>query len=150
MKIIHAKLSDCKELSELTYSSKKYWGYSDEQLNYWIDDLTITEAYLKWNTVMKIEDKNKIIAYYSLGKIAGRSIKLDNLFVRPDHIRQGLGTILLNDAINESLNLNCKIIWLESDPNAASFYLKHGFNTIAQKKSSIPDRFIPVMNKEIK
>ena len=36
-----------------------------------------------------------------------------------------------------------------SDPNAASFYAKYGFKQVSKEKSSIPGRFLPVMEKDL-
>jgi len=38
---------------------------------------------------------------------------------------------------------------LEADPNATNFYLKMGFKIIEQKESSIPNRFLPIMEKDL-
>ena len=149
MEIILAKTEDSKKLTEITKVSKAYWGYSIAQLKLWDADLTITENDIAENKVMKVLENNEIIAYYSLKKAEGKKVKLDNLFVLPGYIGKGIGSTLLNNAIQYCLKLNCIEVWLESDPNATNFYLKHGFKVIAQKESSVPGRYLPIMSKTI-
>ena len=38
---------------------------------------------------------------------------------------------------------------LLADPNAFPFYMSQGFIIIDQKESSIPNRFLPIMQKDL-
>lgn len=49
------------ELSELAKKSKRFWGYSDEWMDLWDDDLTLTEEYITTNEVWHIENESKDI-----------------------------------------------------------------------------------------
>jgi hypothetical protein len=37
-----------------------------------------------------------------------------------------------------------------ADPNAVSFYVSKGFHEIDRKESTIPGRFLPVMQKDLR
>ena len=149
MKIEAADSADHLELSDLTKLSKAFWGYSDAQILAWDEDLTLSEAYFDNNHVYKAIDREKLIAYYSYGRENAHTVKLDNLFVHPEWIGKGIGQTLMSHFLNELANTNYKRIVLDADPHAEKFYLKLGFHTIDQLQSSVPGRFLPIMELKI-
>jgi N-acetylglutamate synthase-like GNAT family acetyltransferase len=144
MKIQKATPNDAAILTNITKKSKAYWGYSNEQIENWSAQLTITKEYLENNQVYKLEVNNLIVGYYSY-IILEENIQLDNLFILPNCIGTGLGTFLMNDFLGKIKTLKVKKVLLESEPNAEKFYNKFGFKTIEQIKTSIKDRFLPLM-----
>src|SRR4051812_28173078 len=102
--IIPADKNDSEKLTALTRISKAHWGYTAEQLEKWEADLTISANYIDENSVFKFMIGEKIVAYYSLFFPEEQRIQLDNLFVLPDYIGKGIGTLLLNNAIEQSKN----------------------------------------------
>lgn len=150
MKLVPAKVQDHERLTFITRQSKAYWNYSEAQLKEWEGDLLITPDFIQKNIVFQLIDKEEIIAYYTLIENEGKSsILLENLFILPDYIGRGLGKFLLNDAIQKAIDLEYTEMSLEADPNATDFYLKMGFKIIDQKQSSIPNRFLPIMTKQL-
>ncbi|TNE68216.1 MAG: N-acetyltransferase [Bacteroidetes bacterium] len=150
MEIRPAKPADAETLTVITRRSKAHWGYSPEQLEDWADELTISPAYIRQHTVFcGLLDEN-VVAYYSLHGPEGERCKLENLFVLPEYIGRGLGARLLEHATAQAATLQASILWLESDPHATGFYQKNGFVPVGQKPSSIPGRFLPVMERKVK
>lgn len=145
--ILSAKDSDHTSLTQLTKLSKAYWGYSAEQMKKWSTELTITPSYIKKNIVYKLIQEKEIIGYYSLISIDQQTIELDNLFIHPNVIAKGIGSLLLQDAIDRSKLGGYHIMKLYADPNATDFYLKKGFEVIGQLETAIPDRFLPIMQR---
>ena len=145
MKIQKATPNDAAILTNITKKSKAYWGYSNEQIENWSAQLTITKEYLKNNQVYKLEVNNLIVGYYSYIILEENIVQLDNLFILPNCIGTGLGTFLMNDFLGKIKTLKVKKVLLESEPNAEKFYNKFGFKTIEQIKTSIKDRFLPLM-----
>lgn len=145
MKIQKATPNDAAILTNITKKSKAYWGYSNEQIENWSAQLTITKEYLKNNQVYKLEVNNLIVGYYSYIILEENIVQLDNLFILPNCIGTGLGTFLMNDFLGKIKTLKVKKVLLESEPNAEKFYNKFGFKTIEQIKTSIKDRFVPLM-----
>lgn len=143
--IVKAEPQDCNALTILTKKSKAYWGYSEELLAQWDAQLTITADYISNNAVYKLVADGSIIGYYSLLKSDTDTIRLDNLFIDPDYIGKGHGKALMHHAISQARVQNYSAITLDADPNAESFYKNFGFNTISQIATSMPDRFLPVM-----
>lgn len=149
LKIIKANPEDDKILTDITKKSKAHWGYSDEQMEKWSQDLTINKDYIKKSKVYKLSLNNTIIAYYSYFNINENTVKLDNLFVVPEEMGKGYGKILMNDFINKTKKEKTAKIILDADPNAEKFYEGFGFLKISQIETSIKNRFLPVMELKL-
>lgn len=149
LKIIKANPDDDKILTEITKKSKAHWGYSDEQMEKWSQDLMISKDYIKKSEVYKLSLNDKIIAYYSYFNVNENTVKLDNLFVVPEEMRKGYGKMLMNDCINKTKKKKTAKIILEADPNAEKFYEGFGFLKISQIETSIKNRFLPVMELKL-
>jgi len=137
--------SDATDISKLTKVSKAFWGYSDEQMSEWDEVLTISQEYIEENIVFKLIVDLDLVAYYSMIHVDEKHIKLDNLFVHPEHMKNGLGSLLLGEAISLAQELGYQVMILDADPNSKSFYDLHGFVEVDQKESSIEGRYLPVM-----
>lgn len=144
-----AQIQDANRLTIIMRASKAYWAYSDEQLKAWEKELTITERHIQEYKVFSYWEFNQITAFYSLKLTKGNRGWLENLFVLPKHIGSGQGSLLLEHAITLAIQNHCELLELESDPNAAAFYLKKGFQQIGQTPTSIPGRFMPVFQKRL-
>ena len=140
---------DHKELTDLTKKSKSYWGYSPDQIEKWNDDLTITQKYIYNNYVFKLSDNGQIIGFYSYLRFNSKTVKLDNIFIHPKHIRKGYGKFLMENFIERMKKDKFKKITLDSEPNAEAFYKNFDFTVVGKLESSIKDRFLPIMEKEI-
>ena len=149
LKIIKANPDDDKILTEITKKSKAHWGYSDEQMEKWSQDLMISKDYIKKSEVYKLSLNDKIIAYYSYFNVNENTVKLDNLFVVPEEMGKGYGKMLMNDCINKTKKEKTAKIILDADPNAEKFYEGFGFLKISQIETSIKNRFLPVMELKL-
>lgn len=147
--IERAKARDADGLTTLTRTSKAHWGYSAEQMEEWKDDLMVSETYIEENEVYLKRYGDEVIGYYSYRSISETTIKLDNLFIAPKYMGKGIGQELINDFFNRVKQTKCNIVTLDADPHAETFYLKFGFRTIDQKETSIPGRFLPIMELEL-
>lgn len=136
-------------LTELTKRSKAHWGYSDEQIQIWSEQLTISGSYIENTSVYKLVIDTTITGYYSFYNKDVYTIKLDNLFILPEYICKGFGRILMNDFFLRLKSTDTKKVILDSEPNAEEFYIKLGFIKTGQNLSSIKDRFLPVMELKI-
>ncbi len=150
MKIEKASINDNEILTEITKKSKAYWGYSEEQILKWNDNLTITTAYIENNSVFKLINNDETVGYYSYIIEEKRNVLLDNLFILPKYIGKGFGKYLMNDFLNRMKNEKFEKIRLDSEPNAENFYLKFGFKKIGEFETSIKNRFMPIMEIRFK
>lgn len=140
-----ARPHEHQRLTELTLLSKDHWGFGREQIEAWREELTITPAYLAAHTVCCICLGEEIAGYYACIHLNTREVCLDNLFVHPDWIGQGLGARLMDACLKQMHTEGYQRIRLESEPQAVGFYQKFGFRTYGHKASSIPGRNLPLM-----
>ncbi len=150
MKIIKAKNTDSKRLTALTITSKAYWNYSSKQIQEWKEDLTISTEYITNNEVYKLIEFDVLIGYYSFYSLNKKEVVLDNIFVDPIYIGKGYGKILMNHFLETVKNLGFEKASLHSEPNAELFYAKIGFKVIGKLETSIKNRFLPIMELDLK
>lgn len=148
--ILKATLEDASVLTEIALQSKAYWGYTSVQIESWHDDLTVKPVMFEDWIVYKYLIEGTIVGFFILNlQDSTEKSSLEFLFVHPDFIGKRIGLKLLNHASYLSACEGRMIMTLEADPNAEAFYAKHGFVVVGKTKSSVPDRFLPVMEKEL-
>ncbi|WP_431243286.1 GNAT family N-acetyltransferase [Flavobacterium sp. P21] len=118
MKIEKANITDNEILTTITKKSKAYWGYSDEQIQIWDKNLTISQDYIREHNVFKLVDNDLIIGYYSFIFENDKTVELDNLFVLPGYMGKGFGKYLLLDFLNRMKEIGIEKITLDSEPNS--------------------------------
>jgi N-acetylglutamate synthase-like GNAT family acetyltransferase len=147
--IVLADFSDAKLLTEIALKSKAFWGYSDELIESWRNDLTITSKMISDCEVFKFLVDTKIIGFYVLNPPENNALELEMLFILPEFIGNGIGKQLLLHSFENAKLQEAKSITLLADPNAIPFYNSQGFYEIDKKESSIVGRFLPVMKKDL-
>jgi GNAT superfamily N-acetyltransferase len=176
MPIIERALPDhAGILTEIAISAKRHWNYPERWIEMWRPVLAISPEYISENeTWMAIVERP--VGFYSLVDtvIAGRalfptkqsqslcstalpslplprndedSLWLDNLWVLPEFMGQGMGRQLFQHALERSHTLHASKLKIEADPNAQSFYEKMGARKVGEHHSKIDDqpRILPIM-----
>jgi len=131
-------------LTNLTFISKAYWGYTRMQMDLWKDELTITTDSFRAYQFYGLVKENQIVGFYSY-QIKEDQCYLDHLFVHPEHLHKGHGKSLVKDLHSRIRSLKKTHIYLYSDPHAENFYLKMGYKRVGQKTTAIKDRYLPIM-----
>jgi len=149
MIITKSKKTDHIKLTTITKKSKAYWGYSQQQIKIWDRELTLTKEYIDQNEVYSLVIEGRIIGYYSYLSIGSNKVKLDNLFILPDFIGKQLGTRLMEDFLMRVKEKGFTVVTLDSEPNSENFYKKLGFRVVGQLATSIKDRYMPIMEKDL-
>lgn len=149
MKIKRASKIDAIPITELTMRSKNYWNYGLEQMEEWRDDLTVSAECIDTNHVFKALDNECLIGFYAYQAIDSKTVKLNYLFVEPKLIGKGYGKGLMNNFLTRIQNEMYQKVTLDADPNAEQFYKRFGFEIIGKLKSSIKNRFLPIMELKI-
>ena len=150
MKIEKANRTDASELTELTIRSKDYWNYGEKQIQEWRGDLTIKPNYIDENQVFKLIISNKLIGFYAFQPENEKLVKLNFLFVEPEFIGKGYGKLIMDDFLARIKKMDYEKATLDSDPNAVEFYRRIGFRIVGKLKTKVKDRFLPIMEMEIK
>lgn len=149
MNIEKALSSDADILTSLTLRSKSYWNYTANQIASWKEELTVSKKYIEDNEVFKLASNHKIIGFYAYNHINSKEVKLNFLFVDPMFIGKGFGKLLMEHFLLQVSKLNFESVTLDADPNAQKFYEQFNFEVVGQLKSSIKNRFLPVMLKKL-
>lgn len=150
MKIEKANKTDAEKITELAIRSKDYWNYGAKQIEEWRDELTITSKYIDENQVYKLIATDELVGFYSFQPKNQKIVKLDFLFIDPLFIGKGYGKVLIIDFLQRIKKTEYEKIILDADPNAERFYEQNGFKVVGKLKSSIKDRFLPIMEMKIK
>ncbi|MFD1314059.1 GNAT family N-acetyltransferase [Namhaeicola litoreus] len=145
LKFRKAEIKDQSHLNQISLASKKYWGYPDEWIEQWKDDLFISIDDITQNTVQVAQFKEKIIGFCSVSE-EGDFFEIDHLWILPEFVGKGYGKKLLDYTLG-LVSHSTKPIQVVSDPNAEGFYKKSGFITIGKIESYPPGRFLPLMRK---
>jgi len=148
MEIRKAEISEATILSKIAYDSKSFWGYSQELLELWKDDLTITPEFITTNVVRCATVKTTIIGFYAL-TISDSNFELEHLWIKPSYIGKGAGSKLLADATRQVAVQKGKKLKILTDPNAEGFYLKKGAVRIGKLPSKPAGRMLPLLQLNV-
>ena len=129
--IYRALPAQAARLSQIAIAAKSYWGYPAQWIELWHNQLTISPAYVQNNEVWAAEVDSAVLGFYALRGAAPRML-LDNLWVMPVAINQGIGTALIHHAMARAAALGATVIQIESDPHAEAFYTKMGAVSVGE------------------
>lgn len=140
-----AAIEDLPTLNQISVASKKHWGYPDDWIQNWLDDLRIDKDHLQTNDVYVLELDEGLAGFCSISELVDR-YEVEHLWLSPEYIGKGLGKLLLNESLTNSVK-DIKRVVVEADPNAEPFYQSQGFITIDKIESYPKGRFLPIMEK---
>ena len=138
--------NEAADLTRLTLDSKRYWGYPEEWIAIWTDDLTISPEYIEKNMVVVAEENAEMLGYVSIVEDDTGNFFLDNLFIHTSHIRKGIGEKLVAIALDWCRQRQIKQLYVYSDPHSKGFYEKTGAVYVGEIASTrIAGRTLPFM-----
>ncbi|MDC1174104.1 GNAT family N-acetyltransferase [Bacteriovoracaceae bacterium] len=136
-------------LSELALRSKAYWGYDKTFIEKCRPHIKIDDDYIKSWPVIVLLVTDKIVGFASL-KVISDEKRLDNLWIAPEHIQSGYGTLLFNEAVIEAKKLGWDYFRLAGEEKSIGFYTKKGAKLIGKVQSRLgKDIFLPHMEYKI-
>lgn len=145
MRFRAASCDDLIALNAISRASKQYWGYPDEWIAAWREDLTLTEAQLEQQCVLLAELDGQPVGFCAI--LENELVfEIMHLWLLPAYIGRGYGKQLLDAALATCTRAD-KPITVVADPNAAPFYQKQGFQTVDRMESKPKGRYLPVMKK---
>ena len=112
----------------------------------WEPELTFSSKYFDENESWIAETNGRPVAFCTLQEKEGNAW-LENLWVSPELIGQGVGKRLFLHAVELARQRGYEILQLEADPNAVGFYEKMGLHRIGDRHSEIEGqpRILPIM-----
>lgn len=154
VKCVRAGVHELKQINELMYRSKSYWGYDKAFMDKFMQLFQMTTDYLEKNTVKLFYERNtekpeKAIGFYSFS-IRKKESELDNFFIDLNYIGKGFGKKIWSMMVEDFKSHGVSRFKLWSDPGAESFYKKMGCIKIGVKKSPMmPNRYPVIFEYEI-
>jgi len=134
LQIVHALPTDSQTLKEIAILSKGYWGYSQELMAKWAQGPIITPQSIAVAVVYKGVLESSIVGWYRLWD-GSKTALLDDLWVLPAFIGQGIGRSLFQHAVSQARSSGSLSIELDADPNAQAFYEHMGCYKVDEKLS---------------
>ena len=127
VRIRPARPDEAGALTGIAYSSKRTWGYPEEELDACCGSLAVSADYIREYAVFVAEDDTTSLGFFSLIPTdRTRVIELDHFWVRPGGMGCGVGRAMFRRARDEALRRGMRTIFIVSDPNAEEFYLRMG------------------------
>ncbi len=144
-----ARPDEAAALSDLALRAKAYWDYTPEFIEACREELTVQRSEIEAGEVVVAE---------VLGAVAGFSTftgdppfgEVYMLFVEPEHIGKGVGTVLFAALRATAEARGFTRLRIEADPNAVGFYEGRGAMHIGETPSeSIPGRMNPLLELDL-
>jgi GNAT superfamily N-acetyltransferase len=145
-RIRRARPDEATALSELAFRAKAHWGYDAEFMAACRNDLTMTAEDIVSSMVYVAVDDESVAGFYCLHVHDGGEAELDDLFVEPSAMGQGVGQRLWQHAVTTAQQHGCYQLMLQSDPHAEGFYRAMGAERCGDSESTVtPGRMLPLM-----
>ncbi len=123
-------------MTGIAHDAKRHWGYPEDWIQHWQEDLTISSDFISNNQVYVAERDGEIIGFYAL-VVRDQHAELEHMWVAPKHIGTGVGKELFIHAMQNAAGDNIAEVEISADPNAEGFYQRMGARRIGEVTSEI-------------
>ena len=144
-----ARPTDAQRLTAIAHAAKRHWGYPEELISLWQADLTVTAQFIADYPVFCAVRDSEIVGFYALLR-QGETFDLEHLWVEPQHIGIGVGTLLFNHAVRTVRSMGGAVLNIVSDPYAEGVYLRMGAIRMGEVPSKPEGRILPLLTLVIK
>jgi GNAT superfamily N-acetyltransferase len=131
----------------IAIASKGHWGYDPQQVTLWAARGDFSTEGLREKEVYVAEAADCAVAWAALIP-QGELIWLDDLWVEPQWIGKGVGSLLLRHAVHRATELGGKRMWA-AEPNSVGFYGRLGGRHLRGSEPTSWGRAIPVMGVDL-
>ena len=136
--------ADFERVRELTLESKAHWGYDREFVRRWAEGLSFETERERWVA----ERDGEIVGWVAIVPPAERVVVLDDLWVDPGCMGQGIGSFLFGIAADRARELGAQRLEWGAEPNAVGFYEKVGGRKLRDQLSEW-GRLVPWMGLDL-
>ena len=141
-----AHSNEAGALSRIAFASKAHWGYDADFMAACREELTVSEAHIGERNVLVAERDGVLLGFGGLCAREDGEPEIWHLFVAPEAMGQGAGRLLTEALIDRARASGAPRLWVESEPNAESFYRACGFHRVGETPSgSIAGRSLPLL-----
>lgn len=145
MKVRKGRPEEAAALTGLALRSKGHWDYDEEFLAACREELTVRPADVGPRRTGVAEENGRILGFTTLDGDPPEGA-LGMMFVEPDAIGRGVGTMLFEHTVAQARRLGFAALTIDADPNAEPFYVAMGAVRIGTTPSgSIPGRELPLL-----
>jgi len=150
IQIRRAQPNEADVLTEIAHAAKRHWGYPENWIEHWKDDLTITADFIA-NNEMYVAINGEEIAGCCALVMRDSLAELEHMWIRPEHMGNGVGRALFNKIMERAMAFDAKTVELSADPNAERFYKRMGATRIGEIRSEIDGqpRVLPRMSVDL-
>ena len=150
IQIRRANPGEADTLTKIAHAAKRHWGYPENWIEHWKDDLTITPEFIIRNETLVATIGEETVGCCAI-VINDSRAELEHMWIKPEHMGVGVGRILLLHAKDRAVNLKVSALELSADPNAEGFYQRMGATRIGEVRSEIEGqlRVLPRMLIEL-
>ena len=140
---------EAKALTALILRAKSHWGYDQSFLEACRPMLTLKPENIEHDLVYCAEIESMVIGVSHLKRVDEVTVCLDDLFVEPAFIGQGIGGLLWRHAVERAKTMGATSLVFDADPHARPFYEHMGAVVEGYDLSMIvPGRKTPRMRYE--
>ena len=147
MRIRPAKDGELERLQAIAIAAKCHWGYPPAMVQGWAD-VDLTPAALSARRVFVADVGDQAVGWASLIQ-RGELCVLDDLWVDPDWMGQGIGTDLFAHALDQARATGASRMEWEAEPNASGFYAKVGGRYLRDSEPTAFGRVLAVMGVDV-
>lgn len=146
IEIRRAEPHEAETLTQIAYAAKRHWGYPEEWIQRWQEDLTITPEFISDNEVFVALIDDQIAGCCAL-LLNGSLAEIEHMWIKPEQMRRGLGRALFTHAKLRAEESGARTIELSADPNAEDFYARMGARRVGEVLAAMDDhpRVLPRM-----
>jgi len=127
---------EAEVLTEIAHAAKRHWGYPENWIEHWKEDLTITPEFIANNEMYVAIVGEKFAGCCAL-VLSDSLAELEHMWIRPAHMGAGVGRALFNQIVERAAIHNARVVELSADPNAEGFYRRMGATRIGEVRSEI-------------
>lgn len=133
--IRHAQPPEHDALEALQRRSSLHGPMYRDQLAAHPDAIRLPAEQITAGLVRVAEQQGIVVGFAVLLEPAGDACELDGLFVDPDHMRAGVGRLLVDDAQRIARERRVASITVVANPQAVAFYEAVGFRTTGETQT---------------
>lgn len=124
-------------LNKILRAAKGYWGYSEADLDIFMEKYRFDAAYISEHLMKIFYLNGVVIGFFSFLNNKPGCLDLDDLFLLPEFIGKGFGKILWSHACQLATSLGHSefIVW--SEFHAEGFYRKMGCKIVGTREASL-------------
>jgi len=150
IQIRRARPDEAAALTKIAHLAKRHWGYPENWIEHWRDELTITPDFIV-NNEMYIALAGEEIAGCCALVLRDSQAELEHMWIRPEQMGTGIGRALFHQIVERATQLKAAGLEISSDPNAEGFYKRMGAKRIGEVQSEIEGqpRVLPRMSVDL-